>query len=71
MTDRLAKLQEELCKSTTLNPDRASGISSQIIEQLTEKKKASMDKDYYGVKKQKEEQEAEAKKKQNESKNNE
>ena len=62
MTERLSKLQNELCKSTTLSPDRASGISSQIIEQLTEKKKAAMEKDYYGVKKQKDEQEAEAKK---------
>ena len=63
MTDRLAKLQDELCKSTTISRDRASGIASQIIEQLTEKKKASMEKDYYGVKKQKDEQEAESKKK--------
>ena len=50
MTERLGKLQEELTKTTTLSPDRANGIASQIIEQLTEKKKASMDKDYYGVK---------------------
>lgn len=54
MTERLAKLQDELCKSTTLSRDRASGIASQVIEQLTEKKKASMEKDYYGIKKEKE-----------------
>jgi hypothetical protein len=71
MTERLSKLQDELCKSTTLSRDRASGIASQVIEQLTEKKKAEMDKDYYGVKKQKEEQEAEAKKSQEEAKKNE
>ena len=63
MTERLAKLQDELCKSTTISRDRASGIASQIIEQLTEKKKASMEKDYYGVKKQKDEQESDTKKK--------
>lgn len=54
MTERLSKLQDELCKSTTLSRDRASGIASQVIEQLTEKKKASMEKDYYGIKKEKE-----------------
>lgn len=62
MTDRLSKLQDELRKTTTLSQDRASGIASQVIEQLTEKKKAEMEKDYYGIKKQKDEQEAEAKK---------
>lgn len=53
MTERLGKLQDELTKTTALDPDRASGIASQIIEQLTEKKKASMEKDYYGIKKEK------------------
>ena len=48
-------------KATTLSPDRAQAISSQIIEQLTEKKKAMMSKDYMGIKKQKSEQESEAK----------
>ena len=62
MTEKLGKLQQDLLKTTTLSQDRASGIASQIIEQLTEKKKASMEKDYYGVKKQKDEQESEAKK---------
>ena len=71
MTERLSKLQNDLCKTTTLSPDRASGIASQIIEQLTEKKKAAMEKDYYGVKKQKDEQDAAAKKKSDESNKNE
>lgn len=62
MTERLAKLQSDLSKTTAINQDRASGIASQVIEQLTEKKKAEMEKDYYGVKKQKDEQEEEAKK---------
>ena len=62
MTERLSKLQDELRKSTTLSQDRASGIASQVIEQLTEKKKAEMEKDYYGIKKQKDEQEEEVKK---------
>lgn len=50
MTERLGKLQEELARSTTLSQDRAAGIAAQVIEQLTEKKKASMEKDYYGIK---------------------
>ena len=62
MTERLSKLQDELRKSTTLSQDRASGIASQVIEQLTEKKKAEMEKDYYGTKQQKAEQEEEVKK---------
>jgi len=53
MTDKLGKLQTELCKTTALSQDRASAISSQIIEQLTEKKKSQMEKDYYGIKQQK------------------
>lgn len=62
MTERLSKLQDELRKSTTLSQDRASGIASQVIEQLTEKKKAEMEKDYYGIKNQKDELDEEAKK---------
>lgn len=50
MTEKLAKKQAELMKSTTLSADRANGIASKIIEQLTEKKKAQMDKDYMGIK---------------------
>jgi len=52
MTEKLAKKQAELMKSTTLSADRANGIASKIIEQLTEKKKALMDKDYMGIKNQ-------------------
>ena len=40
-------------KSTAISADRAEAIADKIIEQLTEKKKAEMDKDYYGIKKQK------------------
>ena len=61
MTEKLAQKQEELMKTSTLSADRAHGIASQIIEQLTEKKRKMMEKDYMGIKKQKDEQEAEAK----------
>lgn len=61
MTEKLVQKQEELMKNSTLSADRAHGIASQIIEQLTEKKKRMMEKDYMGIKKQKDEQEAEAK----------
>lgn len=50
MTEKLARKQAELMKSTTLSADRANGIASKIIEQLTEKKKAQMEKDYMGIK---------------------
>ena len=50
MTEKLAKKQAELMKTTTLSADRANGIASKIIEQLMEKKKAQMDKDYMGIK---------------------
>jgi len=53
MTEKLAKKQAELMKSTTLSADLANGIASEIIEQLTEKKKGLMDKDYMGIKNQK------------------
>ena len=50
MTEMLAKKQAELVKSTTLSADRANGIASKIIEELSEKKKAEMEKDYMGIK---------------------
>ena len=53
MTNELVFKKDELMKSTAISADRAEAIADKIIEQLTEKKKAEMDKDYYGIKKQK------------------
>ena len=53
MTNELVSKKDEIMKSTAINSDRAEAIADKIIEQLTEKKKAEMDKDYYGIKKQK------------------
>ena len=53
MTNELVSKKDEIMKSTAINSDRAEAIADKIIEQLTEKKKAELDKDYYGIKKQK------------------
>ena len=53
MTNELVFKKDELMKSTAISSERAEAIADKIIEQLTEKKKAEMDKDYYGIKKQK------------------
>ena len=53
MTNELVSKKDEIMKSTAINSDRAEAIADKIIEQLTEKKKAKLDKDYYGIKKQK------------------
>ena len=53
MTDELVSKKDEIMKSTAISSDRAEAIADKIIEQLTEKKKAELDKDYYGIKKQK------------------
>ena len=53
MTEELVAKKDEIKKSTAINADRAEAIADKIIEQLTEKKKAELDKDYYGIKKQK------------------
>ena len=53
MTEELVFKKDEIMKSTAISADRAEAIADKIIEQLTEKKKAEMDKDYYGIKKQK------------------
>ncbi len=45
MTEELAKKQEELAKSANMSVDRANGIASQIIEQITNKKMQALDKD--------------------------
>jgi serine/threonine protein kinase len=50
MTEELVFKKDELMKSTAISADRAEAIADKIIEQLTEKKKAEMDKDYYGIK---------------------
>jgi serine/threonine protein kinase len=51
MTTELVYKKDEIMKSTAISSDRAEAIANKIIEQLTEKKKAEMDKDYYGTKK--------------------
>ena len=50
MTEELVAKKDEIMKSTAISSDRASAIADKIIEQLTEKKKAEMSKDYYGTK---------------------
>ena len=52
MTNELVFKKDELMKSTAISSDRAEAIADKIIEQLTEKKKAELDKDYLGIKKQ-------------------
>ena len=52
MTEELVAKKDEIKKSTAIGSDRAEAIADKIIEQLTEKKKAELDKDYYGIKKQ-------------------
>ena len=52
MTNELISKKDELMKSTAISADRAGAIADKIIEQLAEKKKAEMDKDYLGIKKQ-------------------
>ena len=52
MTDELVSKKDELIKSTAISTERAEAIAGKVMEQLTEKKKAEMDKDYYGIKKQ-------------------
>ena len=53
MTEELVAKKDEIKKSTAIGSDRAEAIADKIIEQLTEKKMAELDKDYYGIKKQK------------------
>jgi hypothetical protein len=52
MTRELVTKKDEIMKSTAISSERAEAIANKVIEQLTEKKKAEMDKDYYGIKKQ-------------------
>ena len=52
MTKELISKKDEIMKSTAISSERAGAIADKIIEQLTEKKKAEMDKDYFGIKKQ-------------------
>lgn len=55
MTEELAKKQDELTKAAAINGARAQSIASEIIEQITEKKKQAIEKDYMGIKNKKEE----------------
>ena len=50
MTEELVFKKDEIKKSTAISSDRAEAIADKIIEQLTEKKKSEMEKDYYGIK---------------------
>ena len=50
MTEELIAKKDEIKKSTAISTDRAEAIADKIIEQLTEKKKSEMEKDYYGIK---------------------
>ena len=50
MTEELVSKKDEIMKSTAISSDRAGAIADKIIEQLTEKKKSELDKDYYGIK---------------------
>lgn len=52
MTRELVTKKDEIMKSTAISSERAEAIANKVIEQLTEKKKAEMDKNYYGIKKQ-------------------
>jgi serine/threonine protein kinase len=49
MTEDLAKKQQELAKLTNLSSDRTQAIAAEIIEKITNKKMAAMDKDYLGL----------------------
>lgn len=57
MTEELARKQAELTEATYLPSDRTQRIASEIIDQLTEQKKAALDKDYMGFKKKPQEEE--------------
>lgn len=50
MTEELAKKQTELTKAAAINGSHAQRIASEIIEQITEKKKEAIEKDYMGLK---------------------
>jgi len=50
MTEELIAKKDEIKKSTAISTDRAEAIADKIIEQLTEKKKSELEKDYYGIK---------------------
>ena len=49
MTEDLAKKQQELSSLTNLSSDRTQAIAAEIIEKITNKKMAAMDKDYIGL----------------------
>ena len=49
MTEDLAKKQQELASLTNLSSDRTQAIAAEIIEKITNKKMAAMDKDYFGL----------------------
>lgn len=50
MTEELAKKQDELTKAAAISGSHAQRIASEIIEQITEKKKEAIEKDYMGLK---------------------
>ncbi len=61
MTEELAKKQKELMELSGLSSEHTQRVASEIIEQITQKKREALDKDYMGIKKQKDEQESSAK----------
>ncbi len=60
MTEELAKKQKELMELSGLSSEHTQRVASEIIEQITQKKREALDKDYMGIKKQKDEQESSA-----------
>ena len=57
MTEELARKQAEIAKKSHLPAGETQRIASSIIEQLTDKKMKALDKDYMGIRKQKDEME--------------
>ena len=60
MSEELAKKQKELMELSGLSSEHTQRVASEIIEQITQKKREALDKDYMGIKKQKDEQESSA-----------
>ena len=60
MSEELAKKQKELMELSGLSSEHTQRVASEIIEQITQKKREALDKDYMGIKKQKDEQESPA-----------
>lgn len=55
MTEELAKKQAELTQISTLKSEHTQRIAAEVVEQITQKKREAMEKDYMGIKNRKEE----------------